>query len=227
MCWRRSGMRGAVCCAGTAASRALVRITPWLIGGGACLLPFFAFGHGSEFLEAKFYFDEQRQAHLVVTADYSGNPMLTSQAEAQRALLDCLHVQGQTLVEAVGQPRVELASEPDPDSPMPRTAQDPSLVHEFLVGHWCWRPQGAELRFTVPLTAKQSVLFWLPADKPGSEPRWRIFVPGDAAPPLAVPPAPAAALPWVYTIAGLICGAAGWWGWARWQQRQQRQQRPS
>ena len=56
----------------------------------AALLPLFAFGHSTEFLDAKLYFDAAGIAHVEITADYAGNPMLSTKEEAESALRSAL-----------------------------------------------------------------------------------------------------------------------------------------
>lgn len=159
-----------------------------IIAGGAIVLPRFAFAHGSEFLDAKFFFDEAGRAHLEITADYSGNPMLPTEADARAALADALRIswKGQdyplsTLAPITIAPRKIR----DPESPIPRPPQD---EHEpqFLTAAWTWAPDAESVHFLVPASSAMTTLFWM--REPGvTPPRWSMLVPGDRTPLIAVP----------------------------------------
>jgi hypothetical protein len=171
------------------------------IARGAVALPLFAFGHSSEFLDAKFYFDDSGIAHIEITADYGGNPMLSNQDEAAAALRVALA----GYIGEKERPLSEFApvviaprDKPDPDSPMPSGPVDPKTPHQLLTASWQWRPNVESLSFIVPKESNQTLIFWM-KEKGIKEPRWKMLMPGESTPPIAVPPRPAP-LPWVFAL---------------------------
>lgn len=156
------------------------------------LLPLFAFGHSTEFLDAKFYFDPSGKAHVEITADYAGNPMLSTKEEAEAALREAmaLSIDGKehSLIEfapVVVAPRAR----PDPDSPMPTGPEDPKTPHSLLTLSWSWQPGVKALRFIVPQASNQTVIFWM-KEAGVDGPRWKMLSPGEMTPPIFVPKQP-------------------------------------
>ncbi len=161
-----------------------------LIAGGAALLPLLALGHGTEFLDARF---ELRDGvlRLRIVADYAGNPMISDEAEARKVVTDALRIEVGTskiqhrLDELAPLQIVERGTR-DAQSPMPRTeADDPKQPHQLLSAYWRWPAPDGEVRFFVPETSQQSVLFWL-REPNVSPPRWSLMVPGDRTPVIVV-----------------------------------------
>lgn len=161
-----------------------------LIAGGAALLPLLAPGHGTEFLDARF---ELRDGvlRLRIVADYAGNPMIADEAEARKVVTDALRIEVGTsktqhrLDELAPLQIVERGTR-DAQSPMPRTeADDPKQPHQLLSAYWRWSAPDGEVRFFVPETSQQSVLFWL-REPNVSPPRWSLMVPGDRTPVIVV-----------------------------------------
>jgi hypothetical protein len=161
-----------------------------LIAGGAVLLPLLALGHGTEFLDARF---ELRDGvlRLRIVADYVGNPMIADEAEARKVVADALRIEvgasktPHRLDELAPLQIVERGTR-DALSPMPRTeADDPKQPHQLLSAYWRWSAPDGEVRFFVPETSQQSVLFWL-REPNISPPRWSLMVPGDRTPVMVV-----------------------------------------
>lgn len=183
------------------------------IARGAMALPLFAFGHSSEFLDAKFYFDASGIAHVEITADYAGNPMLSTKAEAETALRSALALsfgdQQRPLTDFA--PLIIAPREkPDPDSPMPSGPEDTKTPHLLLTASWQWRPEVASLSFVVPRESNQDLVFWM-KEAGVKEPRWRMLMPGEVTPAIPVPPRP---FQWPWQIV-LLCLPIGVWLWIR------------
>ncbi len=192
----------------------------------AALLPLCASGHSTEFLDAKFYFDAAGIAHVEITADYAGNPMLSTKEEAESALRLALALsfgdQQRPLTDFA--PLIVAPREkPDPDSPMPSGPEDPNTKHQLLTAAWQWRPDVESLTFIVPSESSQTLVFWM--KEPGvKEPRWKMLLPGESTPPIkvpggakhaaAVPPAPSSAVRWPW-LGLLLVLPAGLWIWRR------------
>ncbi|MBL9144156.1 MAG: hypothetical protein JNM99_10805 [Verrucomicrobiaceae bacterium] len=196
------------------------------IARGAIALPLFAFGHSTEFLDAKFYFDAAGIAHVEITADYAGNPMLSSKEEAESALRSALALMCGDQMRALTDFApliVAPRDKPDPDSPMPSGPEDPNTKHQLLTAAWQWRPDVTTLTFIVPRESSQTLVFWM--KEPGvKEPRWKMLLPGESTPPIkvpggakqaaAVPPAPSSAVRWPW-LGLLLVLPAGLWMWRR------------
>ena len=190
----------------------LASIVRRFIAGGAIMLPLLASGHGSEFLDAKFYFDDCGIAHLHITADYGGNPMISSEQEARTVLTDALRI-------AVGAHEYKLTDlaplqfqprdQPDPESPAPRGPEDPQTQHQLLTAQWQWRPSATTLQFFVPRANSQTALFWM-REVNVHPPRWSMLIPGDYTPAIPVPTQPSQPA-WLALL--FVPLAAGVWWW--------------
>jgi hypothetical protein len=196
------------------------------IAGGAIGLPLLASGHGSEFLEAKFFFDRSGTAHLEITADYSGNPMIADQKEARAALDDILRVKiGDTEHKLIDLAPVKLEprDQPDPTSPMPRAPEFQTMKHELLTALWQWKPTGKAMQFVLPTGRQHSMVFWMKEEQV-KEPRWVMLIAGDKTPSIAVPDSLAASYvsfdsgpPWVTALGMLVLALAIFllWRWCK------------
>jgi len=165
--------------------RAIIR----LIAGGAIVLPLLALGHGSEFLEAKFFFDRSGTAHLEMTADYSGNPMIPNEKEARAALDDILRVKigdAEQKLTDLAPVKLEPRDQPDPSSPMPRSPEFQSMKHELLIALWQWQPTDKALQFVLPKERQHTMVFWMHEENV-KDPRWVMLIAGDETPCIPVP----------------------------------------
>jgi hypothetical protein len=182
-----------------------------IIAGGAIVLPLLAFGHGSEFLDAKFFFDERGKANLEITADYAGNPMITSEAEACTALADALRVSfdGHDHQLADLAPlKIEPRAKPDPESPTPRGPEDASTPHQLLTAVWQWEPFAETMRFFVPMGSQHTVLFWM-REPDVHPPRWSMLIAADRTPLIQVPQQPQQR--WWLALITIPIGVLVWW----------------
>ncbi len=180
------------------------------VARGAIALPLFAFGHGTEMLDARFEFDSNGALLLQVTSDYSGNPMLADEAEARAALQDALRIEfeGSThKLSELAPMKLELRDQPDPDSPMPRAPVDPSLKHQLVTATWNWQPRTKSVQFFVPKESNQTVLFWL--NEPGvKDHRWSMMISGDRTPVITVPSQPSR---WGWVLSLVLAGGIVAW----------------
>lgn len=166
-----------------------LRFIARIIAGGACWLPLLADGHGAEFLDARF---EARNGllHLQIIADYGDNPMLANETEARKALSDALRIElasskTQHRLDELAPLKITPRVERDAQSPVPKSGDHAEHAHHLLAASWRWAAPEGEVRFLVPETSHQTVLFWL--HEPGvSPPRWSMLVPGDRTPAIVV-----------------------------------------
>jgi hypothetical protein len=150
-----------------------------------------ASGHGSEFLEARL--DARNGVlRLEIIAEYGDNPMIANEAEAQGVLADALHVQ--IGMEKTKRRLAELSpltmaprAARDPRSPMPRedSGHGDHQHNKLLGASWHWAAPEGEVRFVVPETNRQTVLFWL-YEPDAAKPKWSLLVPGDSTPAITV-----------------------------------------
>ena len=183
-----------------------------LIAGGAAALPLLAFGHGSEFLDAKFFFDRAGVAHLEITADYGGNPMLANAEEAKAALIDALRIicnDEEHKLSDLAPLKIEPRAQPDPESPAPRGPEDAQTKQQLLTARWQWQPSATALRFFVPKDSMHTTLFWM-REPDVHPPRWSMLIAADRTPAIPVPPR-ASLWPW---FAALLLPLS-WWSWRR------------
>jgi hypothetical protein len=194
--------------------RRLVAIVSF-IARGASVLPLLVYGHGTEFLDARL---EVREGvvELQIVADYGGNPMIANEDEARAALADALRIE---IGEALTQSRLDSLAPltiapraaPDPESPMPPTIADPSQQHQLMEAKWRWMSTADKVRFFVPSSSGQSVLFWL--HEPGIQPpRWSMLIGEDRTPMVAV--TKSREFPWMMLsiVAAFGIGGACWRG---------------
>lgn len=184
-----------------------------IIAGGAMGLPLFAFGHGSEFLDAKFYLDDSGRANLEITADYGGNPMIANEQEARTVLADAVRIfigsKDHKLAD-LAPLKLEPGNQLDPDSPTPRGGEDPKVPHQLLTAIWQWRPATESISFSIPAASSQTVLFWM-REPNVSPPRWSMLLPGDRTPAIPVPPPPHRLALWGWLAMPLPFLALWWW----------------
>jgi len=180
-----------------------------LLAGGAIMLPLLASGHGMELMQARLQFDSAGIAHLEMTADYAGNPMINSEDEARTALQDLLRIEvsgHQHKLSDLAPLRLEKRDQFDPASPLPLTDEAAGVKHQLLTAIWQWRPTDNQLRFTVPQGCIHDVLFW--KQEPGTKPQWRVLITGDFTPVIAAPRPPISAMMIGLMILGVLVPVA-------------------
>ncbi len=183
-----------------------------LLAGGATMLPLLASGHGMELIQARLQFNRAGAAHLEMTADYGGNPMLSSEEEARAALQDLLRIEvagRQHKLADLAPIRIEERDQFDPASPMPPPPEAAETKHQLLTAVWEWLPVQDHVRFTVPAGCMQDVLFW--KKEPGGEPQWRVLINGDFTPDIMVPRPSYSAAMIGFAILGVLALAAVAW----------------
>ncbi len=155
------------------------------------MLPLLAYGHGMELMQARMDWQDNGSLRLEITADYGGNPMLNSEAEARDALQDILRID----VDGTEHKLKELAplklnrrDQFDPTSPMPPPPEAAGTKHQLLTAVWQWQPPaGWSVRFKVPKGSIHDVLFW--RHEGADLPQWRVLISGDSTPAMQAPQA--------------------------------------
>ncbi len=169
----------------------------------ALVLPAESFGHATEFILAKVI-PRPGGVDVEVTADYGGNPMLTSEAEARRVLSHLLRVRaGETDAEiaSFAAPRFEERTAFDPTTPIPLDAEGETHPHQLLWAAWSWKCRPGSMAFAVEKDAGQTVILWTPPATPGGKVHWVFLMPGEVSPAIVIPRA--ARPKWEAACAGL------------------------
>ncbi|MDB6116248.1 MAG: hypothetical protein JWO08_29 [Verrucomicrobiaceae bacterium] len=151
-------------------------------------LPALAQGHGMELMQARMDWQDDGSLRLEITADYGGNPMLNSEAEARDALQDILRIDidgTEHKLKDLAPLNVERRDQFDRTSPMPPPPETAGTKHELVTALWQWQPTGRRVRFTVPKGSVHDVLFW--RHEGAVSPQWRVLITGDSTPTMQVP----------------------------------------
>ena len=165
--------------------------------------------HGMQYLLAKVI-PSPGSVRVEITADYTGNPTIESEAQARDAISGILKI-------SVGNKEALLGPEQgmqfgktaqlDPTSPMPVNAPPNELPHDFLTG-------------TVELTVDaESITFSVPNGNPNDAVLWTVdeverftlkekfyLIAGDRTSPISVPPK--SLRPWWIGLGCLLGGIA-------------------
>ena len=174
----------------------------WLIVLLISAAPGLLSAHGSEYLGAKFYRDDQSGVVTVeVTADYGANPLLESAEAAEAAVSRLLQISLNghwTPLEAVAKVELMRHHTPDETSPLPSDPQT-DQPHDLLTGRWAWLPPRdlLELVLRVQPDEVQPVIFWI--SKPGvarANQKWAMLQGGEETPRIELPHVPSISL-WV------------------------------
>lgn len=149
-----------------------------------------AFGHSTDFILVKVV-PRNGLVEVELTADYGGNPMFASEAEAQSVLTQVLEVRtdgkSQKLT-ALAPLRFEERTQFDPTAPIPLDAPgDEASRRQLLTAVWSWKSPANALSFTMPEDAGQSVILWTPPEEPGKQPKWVFILPGESSPEIKIP----------------------------------------
>lgn len=153
-----------------------------------CTAPF-ALGHTTDFILVKVIPGSDR-VDVELTADYGGNPMFPSRAEAQAVLEKVLEVEagGADLkMKELAPFRFEERAQFDPTAPIPLDAPGEESRRQLLTAVWSWKSPARELSFKMPEDAGQSVILWTPPDAPGRESKWAFVLPGESSPRVKIP----------------------------------------
>jgi hypothetical protein len=183
------------------------RLRALLFAAVGILAPAGAFGHATDFILVKATPHEGR-IDVELTADYGGNPMFASEAEARAILTRVLrvHAGDQTReLSALAPLRFEQRQQFDPTAPIPLDPVGSNEAHQLLWANWSWKCSAEKVSFEMPADAGQSVILWTPASAPGQPPHWVFLLPGESSPAIAIPPR---RLP-SWLVAGLSVGLVG------------------
>ena len=181
-----------------------------ILAGAAFALPLSASAHGSEFLVAKAMVQTDGRVLLEVTADYGDNPMIANEDEAAAAVRSSLRPVGG--VAAIGEPRLEKRSQPDPDSPLPPDPMMMGKPHQLLTAVWQIKPATDSIHFEVPSDAGQTVILWTKDSMhPEEKAKWAMLVPGEQSPPISVSHMPPVWMKPVWlALGGILLPATLW-----------------
>lgn len=152
------------------------------------MLPLLAYGHGIELMQARMDWQDDGSLRLEITADYGGNPMLNSEAEARDALQDILRIDidgTEHKLKDLAPLILERRDQFDSTSPMPPPAEVAGTKHELITSLWQWQPTGRRVRFRVPKGSIHDVLFW--RHEGAVSPQWCVLITGDSTPTMQVP----------------------------------------
>jgi hypothetical protein len=155
-------------------------------------LPMAAWGHGYEFLSARLDLREEGSLiELKITAAYGANPMLPNATAAITDLSETLHIQHHgkaRLLTDLAPIHYEQSGSSEGTLPASLLHADDRLDHQFMIAHWRWVPDVAEIAFTVPKGSKHDVLLW--REPSGEATESILLLSGDVSKSIPVNPTP-------------------------------------
>lgn len=170
------------------------RVFPLFASGSCCwlmwwlLFPSSLLGHGCEFLSARLSLLENNSViELLITADYSGNPLLTDAEAARQALHEVLHIEHQGKTKRLSElASLDIQPSSDWQGALPASLIPPpdGLTHQLLRARWRWQPDVSEVRFSIPQGCVHDVLLW--QQEPGQETRSTLLITGDVSPVIPI-----------------------------------------
>lgn len=164
------------------ASGSLCWLMLWLLSPSPLL------GHGCEFLSARLSLLENNSVvELLITADYSGNPLLTDEKAARQALHEVLRIEHQGKTKRLSElANLDIQPSNDWHGAMPASLIPPAngLTHQLLKAHWRWQPDVSEIRFSIPEDCVHDVLLW--QQEPGAEVKSTLLITGDVSPAITI-----------------------------------------
>lgn len=181
--------------------------------GGAVLAPLCAFGHGVEFLTARFELPDNQCVRIEMTADYAGNPLIDSREAAEAALNQSLEVRrGQEWVPLAAMAKPSLLRHGNWEQVAPPSLPPPApdATHELVTATWEWHHPEETVTFRVPKGRLHDVLLWT-RPEPGNDAQWMLLLAGDVSKPIALRSAPFLGPTWGFSLGLLVL--AGTWAW--------------
>ncbi|MEI9893744.1 MAG: hypothetical protein WDN28_07545 [Chthoniobacter sp.] len=151
--------------------------------------PVSARAHSTDFILVKVTPHDGR-IEVELTADYGGNPMFSSEADAHSVLTKVLRVEarGQTReLVALAPLRFERRKQFDPTAPIPLDPAGSAEGHQLLCASWSWKCGAETVTFEMPEDAGQSVILWTPPQAPDQQARWVFLLPGEHSPAIHIP----------------------------------------
>lgn len=179
------------------------------------MAPFFAFGHGAQFVLGKVTPHPNGRVMLELTADYGENPMIQDLDGAREALENlmewrCAGESPEMTFEALPPARFEQRNTFDSTIPLPTTEDELFIDHSLLTGIWEWRPEADGIELRVKRGTPLDVLLWTqPRLTDLESTRWAILIAGDVSPVIRMAGSSGvrSALWWFVGAGGLVLAA--------------------
>lgn len=168
--------------------------------------------HASEFLFAKVTLLQDGDCELTLTADYGDNPMIPSEAEARRIIMELVQMRtGDHVLKfsSLGPPKFEKPTLLDPTTPaFPSTPEDQSKS-ALISGRWRWTPTAPAFTLEIPRDQSHGILLWTFTEGQPPEPqtRWAMLISGDESPLITPRPRPTMPFSWLWLTAALSANA--------------------
>lgn len=153
------------------------------------LLTASAHAHSTDFILAKVTAREGG-VDLELTADYGGNPMFASKAEAQEVLTKVLRARvngADSNLTALAPLRFEERKQFDPTTPIPLDPATGGESHQLLCAVWKWEGNSGKIAFHIADDSNQTGILWTPPSSAKEQPRWVFLLPGEVSPEIPIP----------------------------------------
>ncbi|MES2594217.1 MAG: hypothetical protein V4662_02720 [Verrucomicrobiota bacterium] len=177
----------------------------------AALFPALLKAHGTEFIMTRMrLLEDDSLVELRMVVDYAGNPLIADEAAAHEALQHALLIKhGDKITRFTELAPLEFHYGDTWEEAVPASLLPPpdGQEHSLLTGVWRWRPDSAEIAFTVAKGNKHDVLIW--RQPPGGETKSVLLLGGDVSPAVAVKPAMPAWCSWGWmALSGAAAGVS-------------------
>jgi hypothetical protein len=149
--------------------------------------------HGMQYLLAKVI-PGPGKVRLEITADYTGNPTIENEAQAQEAISGILKITvggEETKVGPAHGMQFIKTAQLDPTCPMPVTAPPGEAPHEFLTGKVEIPVDSESITFSVPNGNPNDAVLWTVDENrngTATPPQKFYLIAGDRTSPISVPP---------------------------------------
>ena len=185
------------------------------------MAPLFVSGHACEFLVARLEV-KGGTLHLEITADYGGNPFITDEAEARKAVKGAIKLRTEDTLRALedlAPMKLEKRSQWDVDAPTAFAPAPDGQPHQLVTGIWQWQADAKvdEVTLVLPEVTGHDVLLWTRDEKLADrQAKWMMLIGGESSPVIRLerPRVPA----WKFLLpAAVVMGLlmAGWVKWKR------------
>ena len=182
---------------GVALGRQVIRpLAKLLLAGGMLVIPLFLSAHNGEFILAKWQWNADNSADLILTVDFEANPRIKTAQEFRQQAPNFFKLAGKNFQTSLNSPEITTSyhdeSHLDPAVPMGHRPEE--LAQTYKLGilryHWSKAPNSFVLQ--VPPECNQTFILWTAlAHESRTEARWVILIGGDESPLLQKPkPAP-------------------------------------
>lgn len=152
------------------------------------LIPQTGWAHGTEFIMTRLrLLENDSVVELRLVVDYLGNPLVPDEAAAHEALQNALLIkQGGKTTLFTGLAPLEFHQESTWEDAVPASLLPPpdGQDHSLLTGLWRWKPDTAEIAFSVAKGNRHDVLIWQQPAR--GETKSVLLLGGDVSPPVAI-----------------------------------------